>query len=145
MSLASRFKTDVKSATEGVWFEYEPNTDGSKPRFKLKRAGQQNKKYQEAIRKLSKDFAGANGKVDLDRLTGDEGEEKTRHAFVAHVIADWENFQPEDDGNSVPYTQEAAMDILTKPEWADLFDDLALKATDTAHYAYKEREESAKN
>jgi hypothetical protein len=146
MSLKSQFKTDVNAARDGVWFNYPANPDGTVPRFKLRRAGPQNKDFQAAVREVNRHFTDeVTGEVDIDALTGEEGTVKSREAFLRTVIADWDNFQPEEDGNSVAFSPEAAVSILGAPEWIDLVNDLTMKSNKGNNYRMKELESSAKN
>lgn len=144
MSLKTRFKTDAVAASGGVWVDYSayPNKDGSIPGFLLARVSKQNKRYQAAIRELTRDAAiGANGLPDTSALD----DSALVEIFVRTVLLDWRNFQPNDDGFPLPFTEENAKQILLDAGWTDLYDDLVEKAQSAGTFREKVTENEAKN
>lgn len=121
MSLKSQFKTNSSLVNDGVWFDVCTNSDKSKCRVKLRRPGRGNALWSTAFRKHTAD-------VDMETLTPEEDELMTAKIFAESSVADWEHFQPEDDGKDVKYSVEAATAILADPDWVELLKDWQKKA-----------------
>lgn len=132
MSMKDKFKTDAQLANDGVWVTYEKNSDGTIPAIKLARASKQNKKFQQAARKLQE-------------ATGEAADEEYITLFADCVVLDWRNMQPEDDGVVLPYSKEAAAKLLCDPNWSDLFDDIVDKSHSTAAFREATLAGQAKN
>jgi hypothetical protein len=143
--MKSRFKTDGKAAVEGVWIEYEPNTDGTTPRFCIARISKQNKKYQAAFRAATAPYLDEKGMVDFERMPDDVAEKLLLDVFVGTVLISWSNFQPEDDGVELKFTREAALEILGSDDWVDLYDELNNAAHKTSNFRQKAVKAQAKN
>lgn len=145
MSLKTAFKTNAAVATEGVWFDYTENADGTTPGFKLARAGRQNKKYSIALRKMAEKQAGRAGVANFDTLSSVESDKLALELIVDHVLLDWRNIQPEDDGVVLPFSRENALALLGNPDWADLLSDLEEKALNADNFREKVLQAQAKN
>jgi len=147
MSLKTKFKTDADAARDGVWVEYTslPNADGSVPAFKLARMGKQNRKYTLAIRDVAKNYQDENGRPDLSTADEAKAEAALLDVFVTTVLLDWRNFQPNDDGVALAFSQEAAREIFGSESWVDLYGDLTTKADRAANFRQQILVAQAKN
>lgn len=137
MSLKSKFKTNSAAVRDGVWFDVTQNSDGSQCRVRLRRAGRGNPHWSVAFREHTKDR-------DMDAVSPEEDEVITANIFAEANVADWENFQPEDDGNNVPFSVEAAKTVLADPNWIELLKDWQSKANSLSPFQEK-RDAEAKN
>lgn len=137
MSLKAKFKTSSSLVNDGVWFDVCTNSDKTKCRVKLRRSGRGNKLWSIAFREHMKD-------VDSDTVTPEEDEIITAKIFAQANVADWEHFQPEDDGVELECTVENATAILVDPDWVDLLKDWQAKANGRDDYQEKRKAE-AKN
>jgi hypothetical protein len=144
LSLKSKFKVDATLARDGKWFDVCQNKDGSKCRVKLRRAGRGNPLWSVAFREHTKDH-------DMDMVTPEEDEVITANIFAEANVADWEHFQPEDDGVELPFSVENARSILADPDWVELLKDWQGKANSLSAFQSKpgdpptKQEEEAKN
>lgn len=138
MSLKAKYKTNSKLVNEGVWFDVDKNADGSLCRVKLRRPGRGNKLWGIAFRKYTAD-------KDMENITPEEDELLTAQIFAEANVADWENFQPEDDGVNVPFSVEKAAEILSDPDWISLLADWQNKANQITPFQKEKREKEAKN
>ena len=147
MSLRKKFKTDTKAANEGVWFDYvdAPNDDGTIPGFRLARKTSQNKAYGRAMREFTKEYTTDEGIVDLSSLPEAEAEAIEVGIFTDALLLDWRNFQPEEDGDTVEFSKDAARRIFSNPDWSDLYKDLARKCGFASAYKAKQLKAEAKN
>lgn len=133
MSLKSRFKSDSKSANDGVWFEFEANADGTLPAFKLARQSIQNKKYRKALR----DSQNKGRSPEMDVLLMD--------LFLNTVLVDWRNLQPEDDGVVLEYSEENAKEFFKNEDWTDLYTELSGLSVDKDRFTGEALSEAIKN
>jgi hypothetical protein len=144
MSLKSRFKSNASAVRDGVWFDVIENKDGSKCRVKLRRSGRGNPLWSVAFREHTKDR-------DMDAVTPEEDEVITANIFAEANVADWEHFQPEDDGVELPFSVDNAKLVLADPDWVELLKDWQAKAGSLAPFQSKagdkptKREAEAKN
>mgnify|MGYP001176960993 CR=1 FL=1 len=129
MSL-KKFKTSAALVEQGVWFDVTTNSDKTKCRVKLRRHGRGNKHWVAAFRDRT---AGQ----DMENLSIEEDEAITADVFVEACVVDWEHFQPEDDGNNVPFSKAEALKILSDPNWVDLLKDWQTKANTVTAYQDK--------
>jgi hypothetical protein len=137
MSLKSRFKTDAAAVRDGVWFDVCENADKTKCRVRLRRSGRGNPLWSVAFREHTKDH-------DMDSVSPEEDEVITGNIFAESCVADWEYFQPEDDGVDLPFSVESATAILVDPNWVELLKDWQNKSNSLAPFQEK-RESEAKN
>jgi hypothetical protein len=127
MSLKSKFKTSATAVRDGVWFDVCENSDKTKCRVKLRRSGRGNPLWSSAFREHTKD-------QDMDAVSAVEDELITANIFAEANVADWEHFQPEDDGRDLEFSVENARTILTDPDWIELLKDWQTKAGSLAPY-----------
>ena len=137
MSLRSQFKSDATKVTGGVWKEFEPNFDGSIPRFLIARISISNPKYLKGIQ----DQAQAN---DGKTLTVAEEEAQAVALLADAVILGWENIQPNDDGVVLPYSRDNVVSLLGDPDWTDLKVELRMFALNIANYRAEQLKVAAK-
>jgi hypothetical protein len=137
LSLKNKFKTSAAAVRDGVWFDMGKNTDGSVCRVRLRRTGRGNPLWSVAFRQHTKD-------QDMDSVTPEEDEVITANIFAEANVADWEHFQPEDDGVDLPFTVENAKRILTDPDWVELLKDWQTKANTLAPFQSKPGEKPTK-
>ena len=137
MSLKSKFKTSSSLVRDGTWFDVTDNSDGSKCRVKLRRSGRGNPRWSAAFREHTKDR-------DMDAVTPEEDEIITASIFAEANVADWEHFQPEDDGTDLPFSFDNAKRVLEDPDWVELLKDWQNKAGSLAPFQDK-REKESKN
>lgn len=137
MSLKTKFKTNADLAKGGVWFKLDPNSDGTVPEVLLRRSGRANPLWGVAFRENSKDR-------DVETLTPEEDTLVMATTFAQACVADWKHMQPDDDGKVVKFSTDAAVKLLTDPDWIDLLTDWQAKAGENSSYQ-KEREGDAKN
>lgn len=135
MSLKGKFKTSARMVEEGVWFDVTTNSDGSKCRVRLRRSGRGNRRWMVAFRDKT---AG----LDTENLTPEEDEAITAAVFADACVVDWDNLQPEDDGNNLAFSTEAALKILSDPDWVDLLKDWQAKAGGIAGFQEKREAET---
>lgn len=135
MSLKTQFKTNSSLVNDGVWFDVCTNSDKSKCRVKLRRPGRGNALWSVAFRKHTAD-------QDMDNLSPEEDEVMTAKIFAESSVADWEHFQPEDNGKDIPFSVDAATDVLADPDWVELLKDWQKKAQQLAPFQDKRETES---
>lgn len=145
MSLKDKYKTDANAASEGVWVDFVANSDGTIPGFKLARMSKHNKKYTAAARKFTERYTGEDGLVDFDSLPEEVAEKALLEVFITTVLLDWRNIQPDDNGVSLPFSVDAARELLGSEDWRDLYDDLNAKARKASIFRQKSMDASAKN
>ena len=127
MSLKKQFKSSASKIQEGVWFDVTTNSDGTKCRVKLRRQGRSNRLWVAAFRERTA------GK-DMEAVSVEEDEVITADVFVNACVVDWEHLQPEDDGEDLPFSLDAARELLKDPDWNDLLKDWQSKAAGLAPY-----------
>jgi hypothetical protein len=137
MSLKGRFKTEAALVRDGVWFDVCENKDKTKCRVRLRRSGRGNPLWSVAFREHTRDR-------DMDAVTPEEDEVITANIFAEANVADWEHFQPNDDGIELLFSVENAKLILADPDWVSLLSDWQTKANSLAPFQAK-REDEAKN
>ena len=138
MSLKSKFKTNAALVQGGKWFDVTTNTDGTLCRVRLRRQGRANKAWVLAFRENTDG-------VDTDNLDVAQDEAITVKSFVTGCVVDWENMQPEDDGKNVKFSSDAALALLSDPDWMDLLKDWQAKAIEIANFQTEKQEGEIKN
>lgn len=133
--IKGKFKTSSALVREGVWFDVAENTDGSMCRVKLRRAGRGNPHWATAFRAHTAD-------VDMENISPEEDEVITANVFAEANVVDWENFQPEDDGQNLEFSVENARAILTDPDWVELLKDWQTKANGITAFQQKREGEA---
>ncbi len=121
MSLKGKFKTSSAAVRDGVWFDVCENKDKTKCRVRLRRAGRGNPLWSVAFREHTKDR-------DMEAVSPEEDEVITAGIFAEANVADWEHFQPDDDGVELPFNNDNVVKILSDPDWVELLKDWQTKA-----------------
>ncbi len=143
--LKGQFKTNAKLAADGKWFEYPAaaNSDKTIPAFKLASARSRvNKAFALASKEVAVPYV-KDGKIIEGAI--EELNAAVAEAFARHVIRDWRNFQPNDDGVNEPFSVEKAVEILTDPEWTELYDDLYARAENADNFRDEQVAKTVKN
>lgn len=136
MTLATRFKADAALANDGVWFPFpeSPNIDKTVPAFLLGRNSGQNRRFSRALAEVTARYLAEHDVKGIEELDEDVQDQFDIDLFLEGCLLDWRNFQPNDDGENVEYSAEAAREILGHPDWSDLYNLLRTKAIITANY-----------
>lgn len=132
MDLA-KFRTDKSLEDEGVW-----NSIGGDARIKLARIG--NRRYRDALQARLKPHRRA---IRAGTLPEEVTEALMTEVIAETVIQDWKNVEL--NGEPVPFSPQAALDILSDPEMKDLRDMIVELASDMELYRARDLEEAEKN
>lgn len=133
----SQFKTDVGLVTDGAWFAYDANKDGTIPRVKLARLSAVNPKYARLLKAMQAQPG--------DNMSDEEADKRASVLFVDSCVIVWEHFQPNDDGKEIPFSRDTALQLINDPAWRDLSNDWRNKATAINGFAAKSLEDTIKN
>lgn len=146
MSLSNQFKTDKKAETEGIRVEYAENEDGTIPTFIIGRANRTNRRYSQALERLTKPHRRA---LEMKTLPKEKAEEIWRDVFIEGNLHGWENVRNSDvtgnkqDEGYAEFTKDNAISLFKN--LPDLYDDLSARANDAANFRVESMEEEAKN
>jgi hypothetical protein len=137
LSLKNKFKTSAAAVRDGVWFDVCENADKTKCRVRLRRHGRGNPLWSVAYREHTKD-------KEMESVSPEEDEVITANIFAEANVADWEHFQPNDDGVELPFSIDNAKSILIDPDWIELLKDWQIKAGSLAPFQSKPGEKPTK-
>lgn len=133
MSLSSNYKTNQEKENKGVRIVKGMNEDGREIAFTLARSGKANKRYTQALERLTKPHARA---IQLETLDSKLADAIFMQAFIEGCVLGWENVPMSDvTGNNestgdAPYSVEyARMLFVNLP---DLYSDLTTDANKVA-------------
>lgn len=132
MDLAT-FRTNKSLENEGAWTHLAGNA-----RVKLARIG--NRRYRELLQTKLKPHRRA---IRAGTMPEEVTEALMTEVVVETVLLDWENVEL--NGEAVPFSRPAALDILSDPEMKDLRDMIVELAGDMELYRAKDLEEAEKN
>lgn len=104
-NLDKYFKTDSKLETEGVWFDLDDNVGFLVRRF----GGNNSPSVKAAMQKHYKPYA---RQIEAGTLDQKKDLEIGVKVFVNACMLDWKGV--EIDGKEVPFSKEAAVDLLIK-------------------------------
>jgi hypothetical protein len=138
-SIYEAFKTSEQAENEGQWFNYGPGPLGSDQRFLLARTSRANKRYTEAIRRMSEKYG---QQIEAKTLSDDVAFEMMLKIFCTTVLIDWDGIAGP-DGNELPYSVDAA--VMLMRDLPDLYADLQANAGSREHYLQKQLEADAGN
>ena len=125
------FGTDAKKETEGVWHPIDGELE-----IKIARIGNPN--YQKRFQAMSKPHRRA---IRRGTLSDSVAEKLLVQCLAETIVLDWKNL--EDNGKEVPYSLDAAIDLLTKyPELRNYINDIA---NELEGYQAEDDEEAAEN
>lgn len=141
MGLYNTFKTNPQYEIEGIWVEYGLlDGDESRPiRFKIARAGGQNKAFQKALEKATRPYRRALQSGMLDDKVADR---LYKQVFAETVVLDWTNVT-DDTGDVLEFNTENVLKVLN--DLPDLFADLREQSGNAALYREELLEEDLKN
>jgi len=126
----SAFKTDEGRERDGVWVDI-----GDGARLLVARVN--NERHKQVFLELTKPY-----KVQV--RTGTIQEEVAarilRECYARTILLSWEGLQ-DDDGNDIPYSQEAAEELLAIPDFMSMVGEFAT----TRELYRKEEQEQAGN
>lgn len=138
-SIYDAFKTSEQAENEGQWFNYGTGPSGCDQRFLLARTSRANKKYTEAVRRMSEKYG---RQIEAGTLADDVAYELMLKIFCSHVLIGWDGITTP-DGDDLPYSVNAAMELMRA--LPDLYEDLQRNAASREHYLQKQVEEDAGN
>lgn len=146
MSLSKQFKTDEKAEQNGVPVEFSANADGTIPTFIVGRANRTNKKYMQALERITKPHRRA---LEMKTLPKEKGEEIWMQVFIQGNLFGWQNVLLSDvTGDEkaegfAPFTNENAVALFKR--LPDLYDDLASRSGEAANFRLAALEDEAGN
>jgi hypothetical protein len=126
-TLYKKFGTNQDKEKEGAWIYYDDELA-----FKVKRISGRNKKFMLASEKIEK----LKRRGELSKA---EEDKKLAGLFVDCSLVDWKGVTDK-EGKEIPFSKNAAIELLTNPDWPDFFPDLFLKAHDNEHFKDLEKE-----
>jgi hypothetical protein len=110
----SAFKTDRQRENEGVWVAI-----GDGARVKVARFN--NERYKQTFLEVSKPYK---VQVRTGTLQEEVAQGILRDCFARAILLDWEGLQ-DDEGNDIPYSEEAAKELLAIPDFMSMIEDFA--------------------
>lgn len=146
-SLRDAFKTDIKSASEGIEIKLNQfkNEDETVPTFKIAIKSAQNKKWLERARKVNSTLIAKYGVTNPEDLTAEQDREADVQLFVETILLGWENFEPDEDNVKLPYNKENAMKIFNDMQWHFLYQRLNTESSKQENFSFKMLDKIAKN
>jgi len=132
MDLYKLFKR-AEVETRGVWIDY------GCAKFKLARAGGDNKKFLAAMTRLAEPHKQA---IAHNTLSEDDSRAMLAQAYAEAVILDWEGVT---DENGAPLQFSVSNAVKLLKDLPDLFIDLKEQAEQMTNFREGVREEAAKN
>ena len=135
MAKLSAIRADTKKETEGIWVEYEVGI-----MLLIARAG--NPKFSKLVTKLSKPHLKVLRSKNAD--TSDLFEKITKEACASTILIGWKNIE-EEDGSTVKYSAEKALEYFNDPALHDFYQFVMMSSGDREEYRLEIAEESAKN
>jgi len=111
----SEFVTDKKLEEEGVWIEYAQG-------FSMLVARLGNSKCQSYLRKLRKPYT---RQIQKGTLSDEVAQDLLKKAISKYVLLDWKGLI-EDNGKSIPYSEEKALELLSHRDFLEAVTDLAM-------------------
>lgn len=110
MGIFDTFETDAKAESEGKWFNFPANKDGSKPGFLLARMARTNPRYQAALEAVGKTFK---TEIKLDVLSEELAYEPMLEVFLDTILLGWRNVQNK-EGQEITFSKENARELFKK-------------------------------
>lgn len=128
-----RFRTDLDREVEGVWVDI-----GKGAKLKIARIG--NPKYKEVFSEQAKPYR---RQIRSGNLSDEVAERILAKSLAETVLLDWEGL--EENGEPLPYSKKAALDLLTNPQYKDFRDLVAELGNEAELFHQKEEEEAEGN
>jgi hypothetical protein len=101
------FKTDEQKSDEGVWCPVDVKTD-----IKIGRYG--NRTFQRALKREMQPYKRL---IDRDALDDETADKVLVNAIAEGLLLDWRGMTR--DGEPLPYSREAAIEILSNKQFRD--------------------------
>lgn len=139
MSLYKQFKTDANLERDGILIDYGPNSKDLPTRFRLARAGGQNKAYAKALEKATRPHKKS---IQMGSLDNNIADRIFMEVFVDTVVLGWENVEDE-NGNDLEFTRENVLKLFT--DLPDLYQDLREQAQNASLFREELLEEDLGN
>lgn len=126
-------KQNVDKEQSGVWVEYE----GTEVSFLIARMN--NPRYTEKIRKATKV-----GRGMRFRKAEDVTDKLVLEAVAETILLDWKGLEDE-SGKPIPFSTSAAMEILSDPQYRDVYNFILMFASDRENFLNEEVDSIVKN
>lgn len=127
------FKTDKKLETDGIILDYGDF------KIKIARAGGNNTKYAEVLKRVSKPYRKA---IEKEVLSEEIGRKILIEVFAEVVVIGWDGVLDE-KGKPLTFSPANAKKLLN--DLPDLFADIQEQASKASNFRQEELEEAAKN
>ncbi len=134
MARLTSVRTDTKKCNEGIWQHFDNGIEfliGKKP----------NTAYSEKLALLSKPYKEL---IRRQQLPREQDEALTLQAVCGTVVLDWKNIE-DDKGVTIPFSEEKALEILSDPLYADVYNWILLISHSSALFRMEEEVDEAKN
>lgn len=132
--LSKIYKSNVKAENEGIWVELQ---EGIEVKIRSAQSLHAAKVYKELIAPYKK-----------KAQRGNLPESVTREINAMHlakgILVDWKGFYGEDE-KEIPFSVQAAYDLLIDPAYTDLLLDISEAATAREAFRAEEEETDTKN
>ena len=134
MANIESIKTSIEKENNGVWVDFAEG-------IQLKIARASNPKYKELLRDFMepKRKDRREDKLDLEDLATLFIEIRAKT-----ILLDWKNIE-DNDGKSIPYSSEKAMEFFKDPELKDFYDFVVVVSESANHYKKDLIKDSEKN
>lgn len=134
MARLSSLRSDLTKEKVGVWVAWELGI-----RFRIARMN--NPSYDEAVREALRPHRDRIRRGVMDER---EIERLSLQAVGTHILTGWENVEG-DDGMSIPYSPEKAVEILGDARYREVYDFVVDVSRRSALYRVQEREDDLGN
>lgn len=118
MNLYTAFGTNKELEQEGVYLQYGENSQGQNIRFRVARAGGNNKAYNRALERRTRPHKRA---ITAGTLDEKQAEAMLLDVFIDTVLLGWEGVEDQ-QGDIIPYSKQAARQLMQ--DLPDLYTDL---------------------
>lgn len=136
------FKTSPQKEVQGFRLEMTPNKDNTIPVVILSRMAPNNRRYQVVVEAVRRKHGRA---IDMETISQDVSDKLVIEIFCKGVIVGWEHIQPDDDGKDLAFSVDAAIELLSRPEYNDLYRYWRDEAAKAANFVEAKKKEIAKN
>lgn len=131
----SAYVTDGDKELNGVWYALDHMPPGKRGFGEVKVARINNKRFNQKLREMQAAATVRGVK------RGVQSDEDWVEIYAETILMDWRNFE-DDEGEDLPYSQEAAKKALANK---DFFRDITTIAKTMEAYRVDQREEDVKN
>lgn len=134
MAKIGQIQVDPKAELEGVWIPFALDIE-----IKVARLG--NKRYDAAIRSMSKPFTQG---FRAEKIPDGVLEEITKKALAAHVIKGWRNLE-DDKGKPIKFSAKKALELFQDDANRDFYKFVISAANDAETFRRENLEEAKGN